>query len=71
MLDDDDLAMWVARLNDLFALVGDRFPRVEPRLQARSYVRGVLAPLAGKNRWTLAAAAGDKTPDKMQRLLNR
>jgi SRSO17 transposase len=29
-----------------------------------------LAPLAGKNGWTLAEAAGDATPDGMQRLLN-
>jgi SRSO17 transposase len=71
MLTDDDLAAWVAGLNDLFALVAGRFPRVEARLQARAYVRGLLAPLAGKNGWTLAEAAGDKSPDKMQRLLNR
>ena len=71
MLDDEDLALWVAGLNDLFALVADRFPRVEPRLRARAYVRGLLAPLASKNGWTLAEAAGDKTPDGMQRLLNR
>ena len=71
MLDDDDLAVWVAGLDDLFALVAGRFPRVEPRLQARAYVRGLLAPLAVKNGWTLAEAAGNKTPDKMQRLLNR
>jgi SRSO17 transposase len=51
--------------------VAGRFPRVEPRLQARAYVRGLLAPLAVKNGWTLAEAAGNKTPDKMQRLLNR
>ena len=71
MLDDEDLAVWVAGLDDLFALVAGRFPRVEPRLQARAYVRGLLAPLAGKNGWTLAEAAGNKTPDRMQRLLNR
>ena len=71
MLDDDDLAVWIAGLDDLFALVASRFPRVEPRLQARAYVRGLLAPLAAKNGWTLAEAAGNKTPDKMQRLLNR
>ena len=61
----------MAGLDDLFALVVDRFPRVESRLQARAYVRGLLAPLAVKNSWTLAEAAGNKTPDKMQRLLNR
>src|ERR1700734_4520802 len=71
MLDDEDLAVWVAGLDDLFALVAGRFPRVEARLQARAYVRGLLAPLASKNSWTLAEAAGNKTPDRMQRLLNR
>jgi hypothetical protein len=34
-------------------------------------VRCLLAPLASKNGWTLAKAAGDATPDGMQRLLNR
>jgi SRSO17 transposase len=71
VLDDDDLGLRVAGLDDLFALVAGRFPRVEPRLRARSYVRGLLAPLASKNGWTLAEAAGDTTPDGMQRLLNR
>jgi SRSO17 transposase len=71
MLTDDDLAVWVAGLDDLFALVAGRFGRVEPRRQARAYVGGLLAPLAAKNSWTLAEAAGDKSPDRMQRLLNR
>src|SRR5439155_7163147 len=68
---DDDLAAWIAGLDDLFALVAGRFFRIEPRLRARAYVRGLLAPLAAKNGWTLAEAAGDATPDGMQRLLNR
>jgi SRSO17 transposase len=67
---DDDLAVWVAGLDDLFALAAGRFHRVEPRRRARAYVRGLLAPLASKNGWTLAEAAGDGTPDGMQRLLN-
>ena len=71
MLTDDDLAAWIAGLDDLFALVAGRFFRVEPRRRARAYVRGLLAPLASKNGWTLAEAAGDSTPDGMQRLLNR
>ncbi len=66
----EDLAAWVAGLDDLFGLVAGRFYRAEPRLRARMYVRGLLAPLAGKNGWTLAEAAGDLTPDGMQRLLN-
>jgi hypothetical protein len=67
---DDDLAVWVAGLDDLFALAAGRFFRVEPRRRARAYVRGLLAPLAAKNGWTLAEAARDATPDGMQRLLN-
>jgi hypothetical protein len=39
---DDDLAAWSAGLDDLFALVAGRFFRVEPRLRARAYVRGLL-----------------------------
>jgi SRSO17 transposase len=70
MVTDDDLAAWIAGLDDLFALVAGRFGRVEPRRRARAYVRGLLAPLASKNGWTLAEAAGDATPDGMQRLLN-
>lgn len=70
MLTDDDVAAWIAGLDDLFARVAGRFSRVEPRRRARAYVRGLLAPLADKNGWTLAEAAGDATPDGMQRLLN-
>jgi hypothetical protein len=70
VLTDDDLAAWVAGLDELFGRVAVRFYRVEPRRRARAYVRGLLAPLAGKNGWTLAEAAGEATPDGMQRLLN-
>src|SRR6476620_5031084 len=47
-----------------------RFPRIEPRRRAASYVRGLLSELERKNGWTIAEGAGDKTPDGMQRLLN-
>ncbi|WP_221497937.1 IS701 family transposase [Pseudonocardia eucalypti] len=57
-------------MDELFGLVAGRFFRPEPRRRARAYVRGLLAPLAGKNGWTLAEVAGDATPDGMQRLLN-
>jgi SRSO17 transposase len=70
VLSDDDLTAWVTGLDELFARVAGRFPRVEPRRRGRAYVRGLLAPLAGKNGWTLAEAAGELTPDGMQRLLN-
>src|SRR3954451_9054866 len=67
---EEDLAAWSAGLDGLFAQVAGRFFRAEPRRRARAYVHGPLAPLAGKNRWTLAEVAGDPTPDGMQRLLN-
>ncbi|MEU4160826.1 IS701 family transposase, partial [Actinoplanes sp. NPDC026670] len=53
------------------ARIAKRFGRVEPRRRARSYLLGLLSPLAGKNGWTIAEAAGDSTPDGIQRLLNR
>jgi SRSO17 transposase len=67
----DDLSGWAAGLDDLMARIAGRFRRVEPRRRARAYVLGLLSPLAGKNGWTLAEAAGENTPDGMQRLLNR
>ena len=47
------------------------FARVEPFAQAGKYVRGLLSDLPHKNCWTLAEYAGDATPDRMQRLLER
>jgi hypothetical protein len=49
MLTDDDLAAWVAGLDDLFALVAGRFGRVEPRRRARAYVRGLLASIVQRS----------------------
>lgn len=66
----DAVPEWMSAFDDLMAALAPRFGRVEPRRQARSYLLGLLSPLADKNGWTLAEAAGDRTPDKMQRLLN-
>ncbi|MFB9745638.1 IS701 family transposase, partial [Pseudonocardia sulfidoxydans] len=66
----EDVEAWAGGLDGLFGLVAGRFFRAEPRRRAWAYVRGLLAPLAGKNGWTLAEVAGDATPDGMQRLLN-
>jgi len=66
----DAVPGWLSAFDDLMAGLAARFGRVEPRRQARSYLLGLLSPLADKNGWTLAEAAGDRTPDKMQRLLN-
>jgi SRSO17 transposase len=47
------------------------FVRVEPWLQAGKYAAALMSDLPGRNGWTLAERAGDRTPDRMQRLLNR
>ena len=66
----EDLRSWVSGLDELFARVAGRFGRVEPRRQARAYLTGLLAPVERKNGWQLAEAAGDPSPDRMQRLLS-
>jgi SRSO17 transposase len=47
------------------------FARVEPWLQARKYVSALASGLAKRNGWTIAEQAGDRAPDKTQRLLSR
>jgi len=47
------------------------FARVEPWLQAGKYVSAVASGMARRNGWTIAEQAGDRTPDKTQRLLSR
>ena len=45
--------------------------RVEPWLQAGKYAAALMSDLPRRNGWTLAERAGDRTPDRMQRLLSR
>jgi hypothetical protein len=56
---------------ELAGLLRGCFARVEPWLQAGKYVSAVASGLAKRNGWTIAEQAGDRTPDKTQRLLNR
>ena len=56
---------------ELVGRLGVHFTRVEPFAQAGKYVRGLMSDLPRKNCWTLAEYAGDATPDRMQRLLDR
>jgi SRSO17 transposase len=60
-----------ANLDELMGCLAPCFARVEPRRQARKYVTGLISDLPRKNCWALAEQAGDATPDKMQRLLER
>ena len=54
----------------MFALVAGRFAQVDSRRRARWYLLGLLSDAERKNSWTIAEAAGDVSPDGMQRLLN-
>lgn len=56
--------------DDLVGRLGQVFARREPFQQARKYIQGLIMDLPRKNGWTLAEAAGDRSPDKTQRLLN-
>jgi hypothetical protein len=45
--------------------------RTEPWLQAGKYVGALVSGLPKRNGWTIAEHAGDRAPDRTQRLLNR
>jgi SRSO17 transposase len=59
------------RRADLLQRLAGCFARRKVVARAGKYIDGLTADLPRKNGWTLAEHAGDHTPDKMQRLLNR
>jgi SRSO17 transposase len=67
----EEAALACGNLDVLMGCLAGCFARVEPRRQARKYVMGLISDLPRKNCWALAEQAGDATPDKMQRLLER
>src|SRR4051794_27384896 len=60
---------WAHGLACVHARIAHRFRRSEPRRRALSYLRCLLGTVERKNGWQLAEAAGEATPDGMQRLL--
>ena len=56
--------------SELLGLLRPCFGRVEPWLQAGGYLAAVMTELPELNGWSIARHAGDRTPDKTQRLLN-
>src|SRR3982751_6903544 len=60
---------WAAGLEEVHARIAGAFTRAEPRARVLAYLRGLLGQLERKNGWTLAEAAGEVSPDGMQRLL--
>ena len=56
---------------ELLELLRPCFARVEPWLQAGKYAAALMSQIPRRNGWTLAEQAGDRAPDRMQRLLSR
>ncbi len=56
---------------ELMDLLRPCFARTEPWRQAGKYAAAVMSQIPKRNGWTIAAQAGDRTPDKTQRLLSR
>ena len=56
--------------SELLGLLRPCFGRVEPWLQAGGYLAAAMSELPELNGWSIARHAGDRTPDKSQRLLN-
>jgi DDE superfamily endonuclease len=55
---------------ELLDLLRPCFARPQPWLQAGKYTAAVMSELPERNGWSIARHAGDRTPDKTQRLLN-
>jgi SRSO17 transposase len=61
----------VRKRRELLGLLRPCFVRPEPWLQAGKYLSALAGGLARRNGWTIAEHAGDRAPDKTQRLLSR
>jgi SRSO17 transposase len=68
MLEAADLAQ--ANRAELARRLGPAFARRQVWQQAGKYIDGLASDIPRKNGWTIAENAGDRTPDKTQRLLN-
>ena len=55
----------------MLGLLRPCFARPEPWLQAGKYLSALAGGLTRRNGWTIAEHAGDRAPDKTQRLLSR
>jgi hypothetical protein len=56
--------------DELLELLRPHFGRIEAFLQVRKYTIALMSDLPERNGWSIARFAGDRTPDKTQRLLN-
>jgi SRSO17 transposase len=56
---------------ELLGLLRPHFARTQPWLQAGKYLSALVSGMPRPNGWTIAEHAGDRAPDRTQRLLNR
>jgi hypothetical protein len=64
-------ALAARKRGELLGLLRPCFARVEPWMEAGKYVVALASDLPKRNGWTIAQQAGDRTPQRAQRLLNR
>lgn len=62
---------WPHRLNGLIHTISGRLARPETRHTAHALLRGLLAPIPGKNCWTVSEHIGHPTPYRLQHLFSR
>lgn len=60
---------WTTLLEEVHDRIARRFARPEPRKRALSYLKALISASERRNGWTIAEAAGDVSPDGVQRLL--
>ena len=65
-----DLDEWRDEFDTVMGRMRSLFYRAESKKHAEQYVRGLLAPLARKNGWTISEYVGEPEPKALQRLLN-
>lgn len=66
-----EVSAWAEQLQSLGERIAPRFARLEARLHALAYLKGLLAPIERKNSWQLAEQAGEQDPYAFQHLLGR
>jgi SRSO17 transposase len=66
----EDLRAWEEEFGRVVERIELLFYRTDSRAHGERYLRGLLAPLARKNGWTIAEHAGQKEPKALQRFLN-
>jgi SRSO17 transposase len=66
-----DTAVTVRTRDDLLSRLRGCFARTQTWLQAGRYLSALVSGVPKRNGWTIAEQAGDRTPDRTQRLLNR